>query len=307
MTDRDDWLEWRRGGIGGSDIAGVLGISPWASAWSVWADKTGLLPPEPESEVMAAGRWLESAIGPWFTHETGLHVAGEQTRCTHEKNAHHRCTVDGFVVESEPFMPPPAAYINDCALGLVEIKVTGPGRRWAEVPAHYQAQGQWQMHVTGLERVWFAVLMGRRLDIHELMRDQADIDYMVDKADVFWADHVLAGTPPPTDGSDATLRALTAVYPDHVEGQAVELDDELHHQYVELVLAKAAKAEATSAEKAAKAALAAAMGPAEELTDHGRRVLTYRKQTRVDRCAACGFETSSEFRVMRPVASKETP
>ena len=36
--ERTDWLAWRRKGIGASDIAGILGISPWASPWSVWAD-----------------------------------------------------------------------------------------------------------------------------------------------------------------------------------------------------------------------------------------------------------------------------
>lgn len=41
MTDDDraEWLEWRRNGIGATDVAGILGVSPWASPWSVWADK----------------------------------------------------------------------------------------------------------------------------------------------------------------------------------------------------------------------------------------------------------------------------
>src|SRR3546814_9186695 len=64
----------------------------------------------------------------------------------------------------------------------------------------------WQMHVTGLPRVWFAVLMGRRLDVHELARDQDDIDFMVEQVDRFWHDHVETGTPPPTDSHDATLQ-----------------------------------------------------------------------------------------------------
>ena len=46
MTDRAEWLAWRRSGIGASDVAGILGISPWASPFTVWADKLGLLPDE---------------------------------------------------------------------------------------------------------------------------------------------------------------------------------------------------------------------------------------------------------------------
>ena len=310
MTDRDRWLTWRREGVGGSDVAAILGLSPWASPWSVWADKSGLLPPEPENEYMAAGRWLESAIGPWFTHETGLHVAGEQTWCEHNVYRHHRCTVDGFAFEGpdDPIDMTIAGevgrrYAN--ALGLVEIKVTGPGRRWAEIPPHVQAQDQWQMHVTGLDHVWNPVLMGRRLDIHELERDPADIALMVERVDEFWHEHVMTGRPPPTDDHDATLRAIAAVHPGHVEGKALEADAALRAELRLLASSKAAKSAAARAEKRAKATIAAAMADAEELTVDGQRVLTYRKQGRTVRCRACGHESSSEFRVMRPT-TRET-
>ena len=39
MISREEWLEWRRGGLGGSDVAGVLGVSPWATPFSVWWSK----------------------------------------------------------------------------------------------------------------------------------------------------------------------------------------------------------------------------------------------------------------------------
>src|SRR5262245_35499897 len=133
MTDRDDWLKWRRDGIGASDIAALMGISPWASPWSVWADKSGLLPPEPENEYMAAGRWLEAAIAPWFTDITGLHVTGEQMWCTHPGKPWARCTPDGFIVEkaeNEYETERAWSYALEHALAAFEVKVTGPGRRW---------------------------------------------------------------------------------------------------------------------------------------------------------------------------------
>ena len=48
-TDRE-WHEWRSHGIGGSDIGAILGLSKFASPWTVWADKQGLLPPTPETQ-----------------------------------------------------------------------------------------------------------------------------------------------------------------------------------------------------------------------------------------------------------------
>lgn len=313
---RAAWLDWRRRGVGASDVAAILGISPWASPWSVWADKCGLLPPEPENEAMTAGRWLEAAIGPWFTHETGLHVAGEQTWCTHRELAHHRCTVDGFVVErgamGDGFV---VAQDPLAALGVLEIKVTGPGRRWDDIPAHYVAQVQWQMHVTGLDRAWLAVLMGRRLDVHEVERDQGDIALMVERADQFWDQFVAAGTPPPTDGHDATLRAIGEVYPDHVEGLAVEAGDRLRLAVKQWRLCKADKRQAADDEKDMAAVITAALGVAEELTIDGERAVSWRTQSarRLDTKSlaaahpdiAAEFTVESTTRVLRNHAPKE--
>ncbi len=35
----EEWLEYRRQGIGGSDAAATLGVSPFATAWDVYYDK----------------------------------------------------------------------------------------------------------------------------------------------------------------------------------------------------------------------------------------------------------------------------
>ena len=41
VAERAAWLAERRSGIGGSDIAAILGLSPWKTAVDVWLDKTG--------------------------------------------------------------------------------------------------------------------------------------------------------------------------------------------------------------------------------------------------------------------------
>jgi predicted phage-related endonuclease len=42
--------EFRRTGIGGSDVAAVLGISRYKSAFQLWQEKTGQVQPEDISE-----------------------------------------------------------------------------------------------------------------------------------------------------------------------------------------------------------------------------------------------------------------
>lgn len=307
------WHEWRRQGIGGSDVAAVLDISPWSSPWSVWAEKVGLIPPDDlgETEAVAAGRWLERAIGPWFTHKTGLEVAGEQAWMEHLDRPTHRATVDGLVFDDAS-----PAYDLDDALGVLEIKVTGPGRRWDDPPPHYLAQVQWQMHVTGLVRAWLAVLMGRRLDIHEIEADPDEQEFIADRVDRFWGDHVVAKLPPPVDGHDATLDAIGQVWPEHVADMSIDAGMALATEVDAWRMAKAAKKEAEAAEKRHAAAIKAAMGGAEIVTVDGQKAVSWKTQTtrRLDQKAlkaahpeiAAAFTYEDTSRVMRSHAPKET-
>jgi putative phage-type endonuclease len=58
--EREEWLQWRRKGIGGSDAAAILGISPWSTPYKVWLEKTSDYR-EKESFCMAHGRETEEA------------------------------------------------------------------------------------------------------------------------------------------------------------------------------------------------------------------------------------------------------
>jgi len=70
--DRNAWLKERRAGIGGSDVPAVLGISPYASPYTVWADKLGLIPEKEFTEAMRQGVDLEAYVSRRFCEETGL-------------------------------------------------------------------------------------------------------------------------------------------------------------------------------------------------------------------------------------------
>ena len=59
---REKWLEARRSAIGGSDAAAIIGLNPYSSPYSVWADKTGRLPDKPDNEAMRLGRDLEEYV-----------------------------------------------------------------------------------------------------------------------------------------------------------------------------------------------------------------------------------------------------
>jgi putative phage-type endonuclease len=279
-TTTEAWLAWRAEGVGASDVAGILGISPYTSSWRIWAEKVGLLPPEEPGEVaeqLEAGHFMELAVGPWFGHRTGMHVAGEQLMLEHPEWPVARCTLDGLVFDG-PLEVADTRTALTLALGGLEIKHEAFGKRWEHIPAHYQCQGFWQMYVAGLERVWFAVLQGRSLRIHELVRDEAEIAWIVGQVETWWHDHVVGETPPPVDGSDATREALAAVYPESDPELVVDLGDDDRALLVEFVDAKAVKKAAVDRADELGNALRARLGAAEVGLIDGKRAVTWKTQ-----------------------------
>lgn len=309
-TRTADWHTERASGVGASDIGAILGLSTYASPWSLWAEKSGLLPAQEDTQRLRIGRRMEAVLAAEFHDLTGLWVAGEQTMCRHPEHHWQRATVDGFVVESEE------SSIAD-ALGVVEFK-TDSRFGWDEIPAAYRAQVLWQMHVTGTRNGWLCVMhAGFRVDVHEIAWDEADVDFMVERAAEFWQ-HVVVGTPPPVDGSGATRDAIAAVWPQHEPESVLEADQGL----VEALARRAQlKAQVLTLDKQVgqlDAVIAAAIGTAETITLGGVPQWTYRAQERrtIDKTllaeaaptldlAAC--ERVSTYRVLRPVkpTSKE--
>lgn len=230
--ERAEWLAWRREGLGGSDIAAIIGLSPWKSPYALWAEKVGLIEDEDESEQMEFGRDAEPMMSNWFrrTHP-GLDLAGEQMWLTNPEHKWMRATPDGFVFEEGGVEVNEWGLDVSDALALHEIKVTSqtPEEWEAEIPDHYRAQAQWLLAVSGYERVYFSVLhtafgrMKRRPYV--IARNDEDIAYLQAEGEKFWA-LVQSGVPPDIDGSEATTHALQRAFePDR--GESVELDDEL--------------------------------------------------------------------------------
>ena len=59
-SSREEWLSIRRETIGASEVASLLGIHPWKTAFQLYAEKSGLLAPDTEENgAMRRGRLLE--------------------------------------------------------------------------------------------------------------------------------------------------------------------------------------------------------------------------------------------------------
>ena len=69
---REEWLELRRNGIGGSDASVVMGKNPWRSIQQLWEDKTGKTQVQENSnEYTYWGNVMEGIIRKEFMNRTG--------------------------------------------------------------------------------------------------------------------------------------------------------------------------------------------------------------------------------------------
>jgi putative phage-type endonuclease len=301
--ERADWLAWRRTGIGASDVAGILGLSPWASPWSIWADKTGLVVDDSDSLAMEFGRRAEKMIASWFTAKTGLYVTGQQERCTGDEG-HHLCTVDGHVTEDGSDLAPG---FYPMPLGVFEIKTTkDTPKKWAEngVPIQYKCQGQWAMHVTGTDHLWFAVLHmafgAPDLHVYELARDNDDVATLVERVDRFWWEHVRTGVPPEADAHQATTWA-TKHQPASV-GDMIELDAPTMLDIARLGALKTTRTSLDTTIDELENRVRATLGECTEGYAGGQLVVSHRQQSRAGHVVA-----PATFRKLLLHNKKETP
>jgi len=272
-ADDPEWHRERATGIGASEAAALIGLSPWKSLVQLYAEKTGAIhPPDlTGNDAVFWGTRLESVVRDVFAERTGrfLDKGGVMLRSTRYPWA--LATLDAWCSDRElgPYWP-------------LEIKTTNAarGEDWVDgPPPTYLAQVHWQMIVTGCDRATIACLIGGQQFVWaDVERDEILTRKLIHAGEEFWQ-RVRAGTPPPPDGSAATRAALGALYPqDSGEtlvlpaalADAVATIDEVRAQ------AKALDARKIRAENELKVALGAAT---EGVLPDGTKV-RWKRQTR---------------------------
>lgn len=209
---REDWLEHRRKSIGGSDAAAVVGLNRYASHYSLWADKRGLLPEKEDSEAMRLGRDLEDYVAKRFTEETGKRVRRERNIIINPEIPFAHANVDRLIIG------------EDAGLECKTTSALNTKRfKGGEYPANYYAQCVHYMMVTGAARWYLAVLvLGVGFYRYCIERDEAEIEALRLAEGEFWR-MVENNTPPPVDGSTATTEAVSAVLGESKPGETCDL------------------------------------------------------------------------------------
>ncbi|WP_432050278.1 YqaJ viral recombinase family protein [Verrucosispora sp. NA02020] len=238
-----EWHKLRREGVSASEIAAVLGISPWDSPFSLYWQKVNGWE-TPDNEYMSNGRRVEPVVAEWWADENDPHENLAVVRAglyAHPERPWQLATPDRLIRMACPECDGDGAYASpggrltfecpDCegrggpVVSVLECKWTGTWDGWGEpgttdIPVYYRGQLLWQIDVLGVDEGHLAMLgPGGFRAFGPIRRDEADLNVMREAARRFLA-RIDAGDPPDVDEHSATLATVKRLHPDLVDEQA---------------------------------------------------------------------------------------
>lgn len=200
----------------GTDIAAILGLSPYKTPMQVWAEKTGRVQAQNIDDKLCVrlGIKLEDTVAQLFSEETGKKVYPIPETLFHPQYSFLAGHIDRKV-EGEN--------------ALLECKTTSPFRakEWDDygIPPEYVCQVYHYLAITGHEKAYIACLIGNhKFEIREVPRDQKTIDALIEKEVSFWNDYVLADKMPPMISCNDTS-VLLSLFPQTDPSKIITLDD----------------------------------------------------------------------------------
>jgi putative phage-type endonuclease len=220
----DSWLgpvEDRSTGIGGSDVAAILGMHPHKDAMAVFCEKTGLYKADLSNNPRVQwGKRLERIIAEAYAEVSGRAVEWCDTTFRHPQRNFQLFTCDGLIPGNRR--------------GL-EVKTAGvdQAHAWGEtgtdqVPEHYALQCHWYLSATDYEAWDIAVLIGGNdLRIFTIERDRELEQSLLVSADSWWTAHIEHRVPPAIDGGEGSSEYLKAKFPRNRAALREATEDEI--------------------------------------------------------------------------------
>lgn len=209
-ADRQVWLRARRQGIGASDVAAVVGVSPYQGPLHVWLSKTGQYDPPPSAAMRWGTRFEDDVLAEYIERNPGKAVTPSPGMYADPTAPWRLASLDGEALDED-------------GLTVVEIK-TGQSRwtsdeTWGEpgtdeIPLHYLCQVTWQCLVRQALRWELAFLPLDDLDGYAEYRGQFSpelAERLVTRVTAFRTACILTGVEPEADSLADTTAVLTAM------------------------------------------------------------------------------------------------
>lgn len=304
QASRKAWLEGRRKGIGGSDVAAIMGLSKWGSPLDVYNEKLGLNPEEKSERANQSLYWgtvLEDTVAKEFAKRTGFKVQRVNHQFSDPEEPWMMANIDRAIINPEicksarVLKTPEERERHGDRLISTDIAfeaktanafaadewgpsqeteiVQGEVKTEHEIPIYYETQVQWYCGVLRLRGMYLAVLIGGSdFRMYWIEADPAVFETLKDVCSKFWKENVLKKEPPaPISEEDAKKLGEQRLIED-----ALEATGELAINYGEFARISGLIKGYEKQKEALRKKIALEMLKYQTLTLAGKKVLTYR-------------------------------
>jgi hypothetical protein len=219
--------------VGGSDVAQIVGLSPYGSAYAVW-ERIMHGGERADTPALSRGRRLEPVVLDWYAEQTGRRLVRGV----------------GLRDKTRPHLR-----------GSVEAKTAGASEthRWGDdgtdaIPSEYLCQTIWYLgfgrdvRVVGDEVADVPALIAGDFRMYVVRFDADVYGELRDRVERFWVDHVLTGRPPDVTSLPNDVEAIKRRFPRHETSEHLDfgaLPPESQVVLEEYLRAYAEQAEAT--------------------------------------------------------------
>jgi putative phage-type endonuclease len=274
--EKESYAASRSGGIGGTDAAAILGLSPWKRPIDIYAGKVNPQDqPELDKEMLWWGSALEPVVRGRYAERFGVEVTAPAELAPLFPNSRPWRDSTLIVGTEDWMLGAPDGWIPSVKSGL-EIKCSSrKSDEWGpegsdEVPACYLVQAAWYTAVCDARGWNFGVLFsGNTLAQYRIERDKDFERDMVAACRAFWFDNVLKKVEPAIDESESYGRYLARKFSLNT-GAVISPTPEITRWAQEMKLADDAEKEAGERKQLANNHLRALVGDAQKcVTDLG--------------------------------------
>lgn len=218
----EEWVAGRSEYIGASEVAAVVGVSPYDTPLDIWCRKTGRARPIESNYRMKRGNHMEPFILEELARDEGLDLDPAPYRLQHPDHPFICVNLDGWCrMDEVPLEIKATSSYNRRALQDLEqgdIKSNSSVECW-----YYQVHTH--MLVTGAPFAWLAADCDGKMYAIRIPRD-SNLCNMIEQCLVeFWTEYVETDEMP--QYSQARIDTLRGLYKIEDKEVVVEADDEL--------------------------------------------------------------------------------
>lgn len=201
--DKSTWLQERKKGIGGSDVAAILGLSPFKTALDVFLEKTTESEPQKETNAMYFGSAFEDIIRKKYLEETKEELDDYPQLMAKDFML---ASVDGLTKSKK----------------VIEIKTASNEKEWgeigtAQIPLYYLSQVQHYLMVTGYAVCDIAVLIrGNDFRIYTVNED-LELQKMLHEVEKEFWDNLKKGIKPNPKNCDDVIKLFPKAIKDPIK------------------------------------------------------------------------------------------